>query len=127
MTRRAWYTWLWTAAGNEVTIPDIMAANGVIHGIDGVIIDVSGGHSLPDDMMPKDDVVIGNIPAVLAAYPGDIFSTLLAAVTAADLAGALDSAGPFTLFAPTNAAFGKYLAAAGSAPPPLSDVLARLV
>jgi uncharacterized surface protein with fasciclin (FAS1) repeats len=26
-------------AGNEVTVPDIMAANGVIHAIDGVITD----------------------------------------------------------------------------------------
>jgi uncharacterized surface protein with fasciclin (FAS1) repeats len=33
------------AAGNEVTLPDIMAANGVIHGIDGVITDVTGGGS----------------------------------------------------------------------------------
>lgn len=33
------------------------------------------------------------------------FSTLVTAVTAADLAGALKSDGPFTVFAPTNAAF----------------------
>jgi hypothetical protein len=73
------------------------------------------------------DMDVGNIPAVLTAYPGDIFSTLLAAVTAADLAGALNSAGPFTVFAPTNDAFGKYLAAAGCAPPPLLHFLACLV
>lgn len=35
------------------------------------------------------------------------FSTLLAAVSAADLAETLGSAGPFTVFAPTNAAFAK--------------------
>ena len=34
-------------------------------------------------------------------------STLVAAVVAADLAGTLKSAGPFTVFAPTNAAFAK--------------------
>ena len=33
------------------------------------------------------------------------FSTLVAAVTAADLGGTLSGAGPFTVFAPTNAAF----------------------
>ncbi|MEO1398525.1 MAG: fasciclin domain-containing protein [Pseudomonadota bacterium] len=33
------------------------------------------------------------------------FSTLVAAVTAADLAGTLSSEGPFTVFAPVNAAF----------------------
>ena len=35
------------------------------------------------------------------------FSTLVAAVGAADLAGTLNSAGPFTVFAPTNEAFEK--------------------
>ncbi len=35
------------------------------------------------------------------------FSTLVAAVKAADLVGTLKSAGPFTVFAPTNAAFAK--------------------
>ena len=35
------------------------------------------------------------------------FSTLVAAVTAADLVGTLSSPGPFTVFAPTNAAFDK--------------------
>jgi uncharacterized surface protein with fasciclin (FAS1) repeats len=35
------------------------------------------------------------------------FSTLVAAITAADLAGTLSGAGPFTVFAPTNAAFDK--------------------
>jgi uncharacterized surface protein with fasciclin (FAS1) repeats len=34
-------------------------------------------------------------------------STLVAAVKAADLVGTLQGAGPFTVFAPTNAAFGK--------------------
>jgi uncharacterized surface protein with fasciclin (FAS1) repeats len=34
-------------------------------------------------------------------------TTLVAAVKAADLVGTLQSAGPFTVFAPTNAAFGK--------------------
>ena len=34
-------------------------------------------------------------------------TTLVAAVTAADLAGVLRSEGPFTVFAPTNAAFSK--------------------
>lgn len=43
------------------------------------------------------------------------FSTLVAAVTAADLAGTLSdcSAGPFTVFAPTNEAFAEALDALG--------------
>ena len=43
------------------------------------------------------DVAVGN-PA---------FSTLVAAVTAADLVATLSGPGPFTVFAPTNAAFAK--------------------
>jgi uncharacterized surface protein with fasciclin (FAS1) repeats len=43
------------------------------------------------------DIVVGN----------SNFSTLLAAVSAADLAATLSSPGPFTVFAPTNAAFAK--------------------
>lgn len=43
------------------------------------------------------DVAVGN----------DDFSTLVAALKAADLVGALQSDGPFTVFAPTNASFDK--------------------
>ncbi|MEM9699718.1 MAG: fasciclin domain-containing protein [Pseudomonadota bacterium] len=39
------------------------------------------------------------------AAGNDSFSTLVAAVTAADLAGTLSGPGPFTVFAPTNDAF----------------------
>ncbi len=41
------------------------------------------------------------------ASGNDDFSTLVAAVTAADLATTLSGVGPFTVFAPTNAAFDK--------------------
>ena len=52
--------------------------------------------------------------AEVAAGNAD-FATLVAAATAADLAGTLAdcSAGPFTVFAPTNAAFAAALAALG--------------
>jgi uncharacterized surface protein with fasciclin (FAS1) repeats len=42
---------------------------------------------------------------VSIAASNDQFSTLVAAVTAADLVGTLQGPGPFTLFAPTNEAF----------------------
>jgi uncharacterized surface protein with fasciclin (FAS1) repeats len=45
----------------------------------------------------------GTIVEVAQANPD--FSTLVAAITAADLADALSGDGPFTVFAPTNAAF----------------------
>ncbi|MEO0731668.1 MAG: fasciclin domain-containing protein [Bacteroidota bacterium] len=41
------------------------------------------------------------------AASADDFSTLVAAVKAADLVGTLKSDGPFTVFAPTNDAFGR--------------------
>ena len=46
---------------------------------------------------------VGNIVAVAQGNPE--FSTLVAAVTAAGLGEALSGEGPFTVFAPTNAAF----------------------
>jgi len=41
------------------------------------------------------------------AVSNDDFTTLVAALKAADLVGALQGDGPFTVFAPNNAAFGK--------------------
>jgi len=46
---------------------------------------------------------VGNI--VVVAQGNEDFSTLVAAITAAGLGDALSGAGPFTVFAPTNAAF----------------------
>ena len=42
-----------------------------------------------------------------AAVGNEDFSTLVTALTAADLVSALQGDGPFTVFAPNNAAFGK--------------------
>jgi uncharacterized surface protein with fasciclin (FAS1) repeats len=48
-----------------------------------------------------------NPTIVGVAVSNDNFSTLVAAVKAADLVGTLSSEGPFTVFAPTNDAFNK--------------------
>ena len=53
----------------------------------------------------KEVQAIPNIVGVAAG--NDSFSTLVAAVKAADLVATLSSEGPFTVFAPTNDAFGK--------------------
>jgi transforming growth factor-beta-induced protein len=71
-----------------VQITDIAASNGLIHVVDSVI--------LP----PSADIV-----DVAVANGG--FKTLVAAVQAAGLVDTLKSAGPFTVFAPTDAAFAK--------------------
>lgn len=66
---------------------DIVATNGVIHVIDAVI-------------MPRNDVIE-------AARSAGSFKTLLTAIETADLTDTLRGAGPFTVFAPTDEAFGK--------------------
>ena len=53
----------------------------------------------------QDDVSEKNIVKVAAGSPDH--TTLVAAVTAASLVDALSNAGPFTVFAPVNAAFDK--------------------
>lgn len=72
--------------GTNVTTADIMASNGVIHVIDKVL--------LPVDIV---DIAIQN----------SNFSILVEAVAKAGLVDALKAEGPFTVFAPTNAAFEK--------------------
>jgi transforming growth factor-beta-induced protein len=70
--------------GTNVTATDVMASNGVIHVIDKVL--------LPTDIV---DIAINN----------SNFSILVEAVIKADLVDALKLDGPYTVFAPTNAAF----------------------
>lgn len=76
-----------TVDGAKIAKTDIACSNGVIHVIDTVI--------LPADK---------NIAQVAEAQG---FKTLLAAAKAAGLAETLGSSGPFTVFAPTDAAFAK--------------------
>jgi len=77
----------------DLTKVDQEASNGLIHVLNGV-------------MLPP----YGNIVESLAACPD--FKTLVTAVKAADLVDALSGDGPFTLFAPTDAAFAKLPAGA---------------
>jgi uncharacterized surface protein with fasciclin (FAS1) repeats len=78
----------------RIVVADQAASNGVIHEVDKVLLPpnrtiVQTAQALPD------------------------FSILVEAVTAANLAGTLNAAGPLTVFAPTNAAFAKLLAEPG--------------
>ena len=67
-----------------MTSPDVEVSNGVIHVIDGVLTPTSAV-----------DIAINN----------SNFSILVEAVVKAGLAETLSGPGPFTIFAPTNAAF----------------------
>jgi uncharacterized surface protein with fasciclin (FAS1) repeats len=78
----------------NIIATDIAATNGVVHAIDKVIL-------------PADKTVVQTAQSL------PDFSILVEAVVAADLAGTLSGTGPFTVFAPTNAAFAALLAELG--------------
>ncbi len=81
-----------------VVATDIMASNGVIHVIDAV---------LPPPVNALDLSELGDPTMTIAevAAADGRFSTLLAALDAAGLAGVFDSPGNYTVFAPTDATF----------------------
>ncbi|MDV6373689.1 fasciclin domain-containing protein [Deinococcus arenicola] len=87
-----------------VTKADVPATNGVIHIIDTVLMppaNAMASTAMPATMAEPTETITG----IVSTTPE--FSTLLAAVKAADLEATLLGKGPFTLFAPTNAAFAK--------------------
>ena len=88
-------------AGNTVNVvdTDIDAGNGVIHVIDGVVMPASDDMDMGED----EGAAAGTIVDVAAG--NEDFATLVAAVTAADLVETLSGEGPFTVFAPNEAAF----------------------
>merc|ERR1712037_603222 len=77
-----------TVNGKRIKTFDIHASNGIIHLMTEVIYPFIPDHTIAD--------IVSTDPR---------FSTLLAAVKAAGLVDTLASAGPFTVFAPTNDAF----------------------
>ncbi len=90
---------------------DFFAAGKVeacLHAVRSVSWMQSLGLSIPCAMQPATVVDIATSNAD--------FSTLVAAVAKADLVGALSEEGPFTVFAPTNAAFEALLAKMGATP-----------
>lgn len=78
----------------KVVAADLPAANGVIHGIDKVLLPANR-----------------NLVETAVATPG--FSILVEAVVAANLAGTLSGPGPYTVLAPTDAAFAALLGELG--------------
>ena len=79
---------------SKIVQTDIAASNGVIHAIDKVLL-------------PADKTI------VQTAIANPDFSILAEAVTAAGLVDTLNAPGPFTVFAPTNAAFASLLTELG--------------
>jgi uncharacterized surface protein with fasciclin (FAS1) repeats len=79
---------------STITATDLNASNGVVHVIDKVILPANK-----------------NIVATAQSLPD--FSILVEAIVAADLQGTLSGSGPFSVFAPTNAAFAALLTELG--------------
>ena len=77
----------------KVTTPDVTASNGVIHVIDSVLIPKAAP-------APAKNIV-------QTAIAAGQFKTLASLLTKAGLSGTLQGKGPFTVFAPTDAAFAK--------------------
>jgi len=77
-----------TINDSEVISPDIMASNGVLHVMDSVLLPPSATDTIVDIAVKNPD-----------------FSTLVDLLGKADLVETLQGDGPFTVFAPTNAAF----------------------
>ena len=105
-----------------VTIADVDQSNGVIHVIDKVLLPAPEGDSaaMEDDAAAGDQMamaesgdnpMVGGAPMyadkniVENAVNSADHTTLVAAVKAAGLVETLSGEGPFTVFAPTNAAF----------------------
>jgi uncharacterized surface protein with fasciclin (FAS1) repeats len=81
----------------QVIITDIEASNGIIHVIDGVL--------LPPSMTAEEEMM-DELPSIAEIAVADgRFTTLVAALTAADLVDTLSGEGAFTVFAPTDDAF----------------------
>jgi transforming growth factor-beta-induced protein len=113
---------------NDATVvtPDVMATNGVVHVIDTVIMPpslTSGAAMTPTESMTGTTEMTGTmtmtdtsamtgtmtseIDIVDMAQNAGTFTTLVAALTAADLVETLRGEGPFTVFAPSDEAFAK--------------------
>lgn len=87
-----------------------LLANASAHAVTPVKMAESNGMMKPPSMMKKTPAAktpakLGTIVDVASSLSD--FSTLVAAVKAAGLVDTLSSTGPFTVFAPTNAAFAK--------------------
>lgn len=83
----------------RITATDLEASNGVVHLVDRVIL-------------PSDKTIVETAQALAAGDPAEL-SILVEAVVAADLVATLNGAGPFTVFAPTDAAFAALLVELG--------------
>ncbi len=93
-----------------VTIADVRQSNGVIHVVDTVLLPATEA-APAEGAMEGSNPMVGGAPMLATkdiidnAVNSADHTTLVAAVQAADLVETLKGEGPFTVFAPVNAAF----------------------
>ena len=92
----------------KVTIPDVLASNGVVHVIDKVLLPQATLDAINNGDMNNS---AGTLVDVVVA--SEALTALEAAVIKAGLVETLSSEGPFTVFAPTDDAFVALLEALG--------------
>ncbi|MEM6322673.1 MAG: fasciclin domain-containing protein [Pseudomonadota bacterium] len=97
----------------HVLVPDVFNTNGTIHAINGVILPASDEAMADEEetaMADKEETTteaMAEKTIVDIAVGSGVHNTLVAAVQAADLVDTLAGEGAFTVFAPTDDAFGK--------------------
>lgn len=113
---------------STVVAADVQASNGIVHVIDAVLVPTIGEEEEAMEGEATEEMEEpGNIAEIVVASAGaeaPEFATLLAAVQAADpsILEALSNGGPWTVFAPTDAAFAALLEALETTP---EDLLAN--
>ena len=90
--------------GINISVPDVMADNGVIHVIDAVLTPPTEEEAAAEEPAPE-ETEAATMDIVDTAIAAGNFTTLIKALEAADLVDTLKSEGPFTVFAPTDEAF----------------------
>ena len=106
-------------SGVHVMAPDLVGINGVVHGIDGLLLpsaktapaaqevmaDATAVEEATEESAASPDTAAEPMNLVAAAMASDDLQTLAEAIQLGGLADVLNGEGPFTVFAPTDAAF----------------------
>ncbi len=109
--------------GATVVAADVIAANGVVHVIDSVLLPPMDDMGMMEEEMATEEAMgemmdpgtIADVVVASTSAETPEFTILLAAVQAADpsILATLSGSGPYTVFAPTDAAFAAALEALG--------------
>ena len=97
---------IWINGSAMVETTDVISSNGVTHVINGVLLPSQSTY-MADGVEVGGALMVRSLDIVDNAVKASNVTTVVAAVKAAGLVDTLKGAGPFTVFAPNNAAFAK--------------------